>query len=85
MSNISFFGDDSGLQATAHPRPPLSGRRRFRRCDELTAADKLKAVLAGILIGLMVAAPVFALVAATTGKAPDIFHEVSPWSFGGRK
>ncbi len=85
MSNVSFFGDESGLQATAHPRPPLSGRRRYRRRDELTTADKVKAILAGIIIGLMVAAPVFGLVAATSSDTPDIFHELSPWSFGGRK
>ncbi|MDJ0932140.1 hypothetical protein [Breoghania sp.] len=48
----------------------------------MTTPEKVKAILAGIIIGLMLAAPVAALVAVAGNRDPTAFHDLSPWSFG---
>lgn len=78
MSKIVFLGDASGLHGTATPRSSLRHRRR----RQMTTADKVKAIVAGIVIGLMLAAPVLGLVAAVGGSDPVVFPKLSPWSFG---
>ena len=99
MSKFMFQGQAGGVHGTADIGPTIRrptrtasrwapARRRpavRRRCDEMTTADKVKAILAGIVIGLMLAAPVAALVVAAGNSDPNFFHEISPWSFGGRR
>ncbi|MEI2387043.1 hypothetical protein [Breoghania sp. JC706] len=62
-----------------------AARRRCRAGlarDDMTTADRVKAIIAGIIIGLMLAAPVAALVAvAGNTNEPGVFHDLSPWSF----
>lgn len=99
MSKFMFQSQAGGVHGTADVGPTIRrrghtasrrapvGRRPVvrRRCDEMTTADKVKAILAGIIIGLMLAAPVAALVVAAGNSDPNFFHEISPWSFGGRR
>ncbi len=88
-------GKASGVDAPALPRPKIRPRlkarlrphpeyrpyTRFGR-GEMTTPEKVKAILAGIIIGLMLAAPVAALVAVAGNRDPTAFHDLSPWSFG---
>lgn len=67
---------DLGSSIRASVRPG----DRFGR-GEMTMGEKVKAILAGIVIGLMLAAPVAALVAVAGNNNPGIFHDLSPWSF----
>ena len=74
------------ISATQTAGPTAGSARHRRRAglarDDMTTADRVKAIIAGIVIGLMLAAPVAALVAvAGNNNEPDIFHDLSPWSF----
>ena len=64
------------LLCKAAPRPHTGLGR-----GDMSTGDKVKAIIAGIVIGLMLAAPVAALVAIAGDNDPGFFHDLSPWSF----
>lgn len=78
MSKLICLSGPAAVHLAAAPMRPR--RRRIA-----TPQSRLKAGLAAVVVGLMLASPVVALVAAVGSVERGVFHQPSPWALGMRR